>query len=236
METINFITSVKNKMDKSLKTFYSKKDNLTNRKRYKGLSKTFDEILEIVDDNFLQEAKKYYRERSKMDKKLLAIQNKSIKEIKKCIILDKKDYEIVPASSFSARMNLIGESDIDIVIMIKKMNINKVISISNSLGSCNYKLSDIRGNIDDINIHWVLNKYFDGVEIECKIISDRGFVSPLKMHTYLDNIMDKNKKILATYTKYLLLQEKKAYSNFKKFYYCNAGYHGKSKELIYKLL
>lgn len=56
------------------------------------------------------------------------------------------------------------------------------------------------------------------------------------MHKYIDNKMKKNEKILATYTKYLLSKtNKKLYSDFKQIYYCNAGYHGGSKESLYSL-
>jgi hypothetical protein len=57
------------------------------------------------------------------------------------------------------------------------------------------------------------------------------------MHQYTDKKMSKKKKILCTYAKFLLKKyAKNEYEKFKIIYYCNAGYHGKSKELLYPLL
>ena len=56
------------------------------------------------------------------------------------------------------------------------------------------------------------------------------------MHNYTDKIMSTKYKILTTYTKFLLKESKKYYPKFKMIYYCSAGYHGKSNELLYPLL
>lgn len=236
------INSIENIINDGLNKYYKKSKKLTIRNRYKGLSKTYNEILKLVNDNYKKEAEKYYVKRSKQDKKLSAIQNKAFKEIKNCI--EKMDcfknnnikFEIIPASSFSAKMNLIGESDIDFGILLKKFDMDSVICLSNSLGSCNYKLTEIRNKNNTNKIHWVFQKYINGVEIEGKVRDYKGFKEFLKMHKYLDNKMKRNEKVLATYTKYLLSKtNKKLYSDFKQIYYCNAGYHGGSKELLYSL-
>ena len=64
-----------------------------------------------------------------------------------------------------------------------------------------------------------------------------GFKDILKMHDFIDNKMKKKTKIITIYTKYLLQKyNKETYSNFKMFLYCYAGYHGKSKKLLYPLI
>lgn len=79
------INSIENIINDGLNKYYKKSNKLTIRNRYKGLSKTYNEILKLVNDNYKKEDEKYYVKRSKQDKKLSAIQNKAFKEIKNCI-------------------------------------------------------------------------------------------------------------------------------------------------------
>ena len=44
------------------------------------------------------------------------------------------DYYIMPASSFSSKTHLVGDSDIDLMIRIKSMTFNDIIKITNKLG------------------------------------------------------------------------------------------------------
>ena len=222
---------------------YKKTQKKTIRQRYKGISRDYDEILNYIKNNYYDKAKAYYTKRSKSDKKLSNIQKKSIDEIRKCIDNTncfkrlKTRYKIIPASSFSARTNLVGDSDIDFAILVKNFTENDVICISNALGRCKYTLSDIRNEHDRKLIHWVFQKFFNRVEIEGKVRDEDGFKDVLKMHAYLDNKMTKNDKILTTYGKYLTKNHSKdLYYKFKMLYYCQAGYHGKSVKLLYPLI
>ena len=128
MDALKFIRMIKQDMNCSLRANYSASQDMTPRERYKNLAMTFDGILEIVHTYFNDEAVVYYKERSKHDAGLKKIQDDSKREIERCI----KDMEcfeqhnievdVVPASSFSARTHLIGDSDIDFAIMVKKID------------------------------------------------------------------------------------------------------------------
>ena len=76
---INLIEKI---INDGLNRYYKKSKKLSIRNRYKGLSSTYNQILKIVNDNYKEEAKKYYIKRSKQDKKLSLIQNIAFKEIK----------------------------------------------------------------------------------------------------------------------------------------------------------
>ena len=238
-EILNDIDSM---MKKTMQKYYSKQTDYTARKRYREMSITFKKIIKMMYDKYNEQAKKYYEERTKNDDKLEKTQKIAIDEIKKCIEesecfkKNKIEYEIIPASSFSGKINLIKESDIDFGIVIKNMKKSDVICFSNALGKCGYILNDIRNTDNKKTIHWVFQKFMDGVEIEGKVRDYGGFKDILKMHEFIDNKMKKKTKIITTYTKYLLQKyNKETYSNFKMFIYCHAGYHGKSKKLLYPL-
>lgn len=239
-EILNNIDSM---MKKAIEKYYGKQSKYTVRERYRELGIIFKEIIELVYNKYYTEAEEYYEERTKNDDKLEKIQKIAIDEIKKCIEesecfkRNKTEYEIIPASSFSGKINLIKESDIDFGIVIKKMKKNDVICFSNALGKCGYTMNDIRNIDNKKTIHWVFQKFIDGVEIEGKVRDYGGFKDILKMHDFIDNKMKKKTKIITTYTKYLLQKyNKETYSNFKMFLYCYAGYHGKSKKLLYSLV
>ena len=55
----------------------------------------------------------------------------------------------MPASSFSARTHLLGDSDIDLMIRIKYITINDIVKITNKLGKCGYIFKNI-GNVKKI--------------------------------------------------------------------------------------
>ena len=242
MNIKKFISLIKKIMKKSLIDYYSKSKKLSVRKRYRGLSNSFDEIITLAKEYFNNKAIIYYKKRKKQDKKLEKIQSKAIYEINKCINdcecykKHKINYKLIPASSFSAKTNLINESDIDFAILVKDNNWNKTVCISNALGRCGYIFNDLRNTNNEKLTHWVFQKYINNVEIEGKVRDLDGFKELLKMHNYLDKKMNENDKIIITYIKYILKKnDETAYSDFKQFYYCNAGYHGKTKQLLYPL-
>ena len=83
MNIKEFINLIKKIMKKSLMDNYSKSKKLSVRKRYMGLSKSFDEIIALAKEYFNNKAIIYYKKREKQDKKLEKIQNKAINEINK---------------------------------------------------------------------------------------------------------------------------------------------------------
>ena len=235
------IKLLRNLINDIINRSYRKNQKFTIRNRYKKLSVGFNEIMLFMDENFRKEANLYYKERSKQDIKLSKIQKKAFNEIKKCLdyALCNKNikYELIPASSFSAKTNLINESDIDFAILVKNNTDDKAICFSNALGTCNYILTDIRNPNNLKKKHWVFQKYINKVEIEGKVRDYDGFKEMLKMHEYTDHKMSRKNKILSTYTKFILKKyAKKEYEKFKMIYYSNAGYYGKSKDLLYPLL
>ncbi len=227
----------------SLQANYSRGLSMTVRARYKALTHTFDQILGIARDyGFGDDASQYYAERAQGDPVLERLQARTKREIEQCIQeteclpMHKLSFRVVPASSFSARTHLAGESDIDFAVLIKRLDTNKVVCASNGLGACGFVYNDLRNREDARHIHWVFQKFVDGVELEAKVRDDAGFKELLKMHDYLDNGMDQDTRVLVTYIKHLLkTHSRKAYDEFKMFYYCQAGYHGGTRELMYPL-
>ena len=230
-------------MASSIDANYTAGEEMTPRERYKGMAHTFDEILALARSyGFEPDAKRYYAERRKGDAALERLQARAKAEIERCIGetacvgMHKLAFRVVPASSFSARTHLTGESDIDFAVLIKRIDTNKVVCASNGLGACGFVYNDLR-NVESLrHVHWVFQKFVDGVELEAKVRDDDGFKEILKLHDYLDRRMDQDTRELVTYVKHLFKTHNKAgYDEFKQFYYSQAGYHGGTRELLYPL-
>ena len=185
-------------------TFHSNKTKYTTKERLEGISDGYNRIIAIAKEHFKIDAEFYFDERKKSDKKIAKVQKKVVKKIKKCF--EGLEYDIIPASSFSAKVNVIGESDIDFMVRIKDMytniisnNLDDIIKFSNRLGKCGYVFHEIKSKEDPTATYYVFQKIVDGIEIEIKIRDFDGATFVAKLHDYTDNKLDKESKIYTTY-------------------------------------
>jgi len=226
-------------------TFHSKQTKYTTIERLKGISDGYKKIIDIAKVNFRIDAETYFDMRKKSDKKLEKIQRKVLKKINKCF--SGLQYDIIPASSFSAKVNVIGESDLDFMVRIKDMytniisnNLDDIIKFSNRLGKCGYVFHEIKSKEDPTATYYVFQKIVDGIEIEIKIRDFDGATFVAKLHDYTDNKLDKESKIYTTYIKYKLKENKEKYKNeywkFKLIYTENAMYKTNATKLIMPLV
>jgi hypothetical protein len=223
-------------INKTYNTYHSKTAKLNTDERLKGIGESYIKLIELAKENYFDDANKYYKSRSKLDKKLLKIQNKSLNEIKKC--LTDIEYDIMPASSFSARTQLLGDSDIDLMIRIKYITINDIVKITNKLGKCGYIFKNI-GTPDDEKLRYFIHsKYLNGVEIEVKVRDYDGADFIAKLHKYLDSKLTKEQQIFTTYIKFLMKNggHKDEYWIFKLIYNEYGLYKIKSPSLIMPLV
>jgi hypothetical protein len=242
METRQFVTDTYVEMQRCLDTFYRKHQEFTVPQRYKHLTDTFLRIVRQAEGLYKRDAMAYFSERQKSDKRLTEIQTLALDQFDTCIreapCVDRfrSGVTVIPASSFSAGTYLVGDSDIDFVILVDKLDRHKAVCLANALGRCHFNYTEVRNIDQESLLHWVFEKYIDGVEIEGKVRDHRGFQEMLKMHTFLDTQMPQKIRVIVTYLKYLYkTHNKKAYDLFKMFYYCYGGHFGQSAELLYPL-
>jgi hypothetical protein len=127
---------------------------------------------------------------------------KKMKEEYKDEFNDEYTYSV--ASSYSAKMNLIGESDIDYFILFKPLTTEKIIRISQLLERYNFKFDKAR-NLDKVdNVYYIYSQIIDDIEVEVKVRDLYYSRSVVALHDYIDNKLDKDTKILLTYAKYQL--------------------------------
>jgi hypothetical protein len=168
-----------------------------------SVSVEFRKIVALVNKEYQKEAILYRTSVDNISKKLTKIQDNVL------TVLKEKKLNVIPASSFSAGVNLIGDSDIDIVVLVSghrdsieaaKGTYNAT-SIVESLG---FKYVETRNAEWPNMIHYVYNKFIEGVEVEVKIRNSDDFNGFIKIHNFLDNTVTQDEKIYWTYARKLV--------------------------------
>ena len=208
--------------------FHSQKIKLTNQQRLSGMAQEFRKLLEEVggDDG----ASDYLRKRKAEDAKLKKIQTKTKKDAAEFL----QNKNIIPANSFSAGTNLIGDSDLDFAVLVDKLDEETLVRYSNLFGLNGYRFTEVRqpGNK---GVHYVFEKYVDGVEIEMKLREKDYFMKFIyHIHHFNDHVLSKKDKETITWMKYNFKEtSKEAYDAFKSLSYEFAAESSGMKELLY---
>lgn len=147
---------------------------------------------------------------------------------------DDKRIAIKLMSSIGAKLNVIGESDIDFGICVINLNDSFGIldqtlleRIEVELLKLGYVYSHAFNAENPKNRYFSFTKIVDGIEVEAKVRDYATTEVFLRLHERLDNSLTDEQITLYTYAKYLLSQDKedrRAYKNFKKILYESVFY------------
>ena len=187
------------------------------------IEKEFDEKVLPILKKRDKKAEKYYEKREKHTlEKLKHIEEQANKELSEIVNeYAQSDLSTQIASSYSARMNVIGESDIDYYLFLNPMDSEKVKKLSEILKEHGFKPGQ------STDKYHSFEKKIDGVEVEFKI-RDFNEASGIRgLHKYLDEEMPIERKKLLTYGKFLL-KGKPSYKKFKMLYFNSAFNHVKN--------
>jgi len=214
----NFIT----KLNELLENIYNSTNfsNLDVNSEINTLYNKFDKTVLPLLKNYKDAAVEYYKKREEYSTKTVDPVNEKVKQILKLL---KDEYtqtfndkfNIQVASSYSAKMNLIGESDIDYFILFKPLTSERLINISQSLVKYNFHFDKVINKEKVNNVYYVFGTEIDGVEVEFKVRDEYYAKSVIALHDYIDNKLDQDLKILLTYAKYQLKLKSKEDKNFK---------------------
>lgn len=207
--------SLGNQLTKIDNYYHSKESNLTIKQRLEGIHKEFQKVLNDNAGNI--KAIEYTQRRKELDINLEQIQH----AIKKEAIELLNNESIYPVSSFTARTNLIGESDLDFAVLVDKLSEEVIKKYTKLFESNGYTFTEIR-HAKTIGIHYVFQKFVYGVEIEMKLREKEYFQTIIHpIHQYIDESVSKEDKETITWIKYNL-KGTTGYSAFKVLYYENA--------------
>ena len=220
--------------------FHSKKIDMNDEERLKGVIKGMEEILGEVGKNEkeMKAAEEYIQKRDQDKARLTQIQTNVIAEIKK-MFNEICSFDVLPASSFSAGIYLLGESDLDISVPVMGLNKRILIKMSNICRNNGFKFIKIKRKDEPGEEHFVFQKFINGVEIELKIRYGEYYMNVHhKMHHYLDHDMPDRDKMIITWIKYNLKKISKdddVYATFKALYYEYALGKAGVDKLLYQL-
>ena len=217
----NFIEKLTLEMEKVYNNI-DKNDNGINEinKIYKSFTKNIIPILEKEKKS----SNEYYKRREEYSTKIVDPVNEKVKDIIKEISDYYKQtcndsFTTQVASSYSAKMNLIGESDIDYFILFNELTQEKLINISQVLNKFGFKFDKIMNKTNTKNIYYVFSTIIDYIEVEFKVRDFNNSQGVINLHDFIDNKLDKNLRILFTYAKYQLKIKSKLDKSFEGYNY-----------------
>ena len=214
----NFVVKLNDFLEKILNSIHF--DNSDINHELNNLHNIFNaEVVSFLEE-YTDRANQYYKQREQYSLKNVDPVNEKVKVIVKNIKAEylklfNEELTYSVASSYSAKMNLIGESDIDYFILFKPLTTEKLIKISQLLEKYNFKFQKIRNSDKVDNVYYVYDQVIDGIEVEVKVRDLMYSRSVVALHNYIDNKLDHNLKVLLTYAKYQLkLKSKEDFSMF----------------------
>jgi hypothetical protein len=130
-------------------------------------------------------------------------------------------------SSFSANMNLIEYSDIDIGILVKDLNSKEHILLSEIkqiLITRGFTFIKTKHSHREDRYHCFEMKLEECI-VEVKVRDHDSCKEIVKMHQFIDNELDTETKQILTFLKYKIHQNKEAYRSFKFLFYNSIMYY-----------
>lgn len=180
-----------------------------------NLKSIYENFLKLIREFVISnEVYDYYTLCRSQDEKLKRIQNDVVSMLKQFL-----QYSIVPASSFTACINLIDDSDLDIVVLVNSME--EIQDVSKLLIGNNFTFDSI-GSEGKPEEYWIHSKVIENTTIEVKVRVDSLCKEIMARHVYLDNMSINDKKVI-TYIKKTLYNTDD-YKKFKRLIYEHASY------------
>lgn len=189
-------------VEKHLIEYKTNFDKMTDiNKAIEYSSDKLNEIYELIKTN-MEEFKNYIHKR---DSENTILENLAIKQIDNMRTQFKKlDFscELLVMSSLGSRTNLLKESDLDIGVLVKNLDEDKLLKIANIMIENGFRYTHF---IVSKSNYYSFEKIIDGVEVEYKV-RDLELSKPIiELHEKLNNL-DKKTQDMLTYLKYNLKQ------------------------------
>jgi hypothetical protein len=227
--------SIQDKVSSIYRTYHSKDASFSTKERLDGIVKGMETLITIVSADE-ESARSYVSRRTEQNQKLGRIQTQIQQQVSGFLGM-----KAIPASSFSAGTNLIGESDLDFNVPVMNGEEEKMIRLANLCGENGYHFLEIRSK-GRAGQHAVFQKWVDDldikVEIEVKLQFDGEYYLRvfIPLHHYLDHVMNDKDRTMITWMKYnLKILSKDGYATFKGLYYEYALAKSGGTQLLYPL-
>ena len=195
-------------------------ENLNIQEELGILHKKFEQDVLSFVKNYTKEAKEFYEKREAYSNKVVDPVNEKVKKIIVSLTDEYKKkfndkFTTQVASSYSSKMNLIGESDIDYFILFKPLTQERLVNMSQLLTKYNFNFDKIMNKDKVDNVYYVYDQVIDGIEVEVKVRDLMYSRNVVALHNYIDNKLDHKLKVLLTYAKYQLKLKSKEDKSFK---------------------
>jgi len=213
------------------KQYYHLNDVYDTTKKSKALgqinSTMLGKVFPMIRSKYGKEMTAYFDERNKYNKNIEPIAIKGLTEAKTAFLPFEYDHEFHIMSSYKSKTNLIGESDIDIGLLIDGLDQSKLVKVEKILEGLGYVKGEQMNKENPDTTYYPYSKMIDGIEFEVKVRNNNEHTKMvLKLHEYLDNELTDDERAIITYGKYVLkklskkwLIKERAYKVFKTLVY-----------------
>ncbi|XWV25878.1 putative orfan [Tupanvirus soda lake] len=173
-------------------------------------------------------AEEYFVAREDYNSKMLDIANRKINELTLCFVNCDIHTEFIMTSSLNAGTNLVGESDIDISMLVSKLDESAMHQITLQLEKMGFVYNKFVNPSQILNCYYSFSKIDGNVEFEIKVRDKENSATVLALHDYMENNLTNEERMAITYGKFLFKNlskhslievEKKSYAIFKKMVY-----------------
>ncbi|XWV24641.1 putative ORFan [Tupanvirus deep ocean] len=192
------------------------------------VKKNMKPFIQKLFDFYEINAREYFEKRKAYNSKMLEIANKEMHNLDSYFKEFNIGAEFVMTSSLNADINLVGDSDIDISMLVPVLDDLIMLQISTHLNKLGYTYQKIVNPSQVLNCYHSFNKNENDVEFEVKLRNKFNSRIVLELHKHMEQCLTTKERMAITYGKFLfkflsksglLEEEKKSYAIFKKMVY-----------------
>ena len=175
-------------IEQELVEFQSKIDKSDGRTLFALARKLLDDCIYPAMQPFMYQATRYCEQRDEINKKL----QKIVRHVKAEILeVDEKNTELLYDASFGAKLNLIGQSDIDIGLLVEDLDEEKRMKYDAMLKQLGYLLGKQR--ILGMTNIMSMKRKLKSFQIEVKVRDKRKARCMVDLHHYLDTSTNRHR-------------------------------------------
>ena len=193
-----------------------------------SVKKHMEPFISELFDVYQEPATKYFENRKEYNVKMMVIARAMVDKLTNLALEKNISAEFVMTSSLNADTNLIGDSDIDISMLISDCNDKNAETIGQFLASLGFEYKKLSNPAQQLNCYYSFIMVKNGIEFEIKVRDRIESQLVLQLHKYIEEKSTLVERMAITYGKYIFKNlslngtteaEKLSYCLFKKLVY-----------------
>ena len=178
-----------------------------------------------ISELYRKEMVEYYNRRVQYNLNMMAIARNMVERLEKFCKENGIMANFVMTSSLNADINLMGDSDIDISMLVENCDYSVALGIGAKLATIGFGYKKFVNPNQPLNCYYLYSKIENGIEFEVKLRDSTKSQLVLRLHNHMEQKLSVDEKMAITYGKLVFKEtsknettneEKLAYLIFKK--------------------